>query len=88
MSERQPVEFHRSQVRFIAEQDGAIEQEFKGKLTDLFHDCKTVKKAYLAAADYGSAATFTVTLCLRAFPSPDRALVKSVSTVFASVFSR
>ena len=86
MSERQPVEFHRSQLRFIAEQDGAIEQEFKQKLTDLFRDRKTVTKAYLAAADYGTPATFTVALCLRAFPSPDRALVKSVGGVFASIF--
>ncbi len=27
MSKREPVTFHRSQIRFIGEQDGAIEQE-------------------------------------------------------------
>ena len=87
MTKRETVEFYRGQVRFIAEQDGAIEQKFKQKLTDLFQDRKTITKAYLAAADYGTPTTFTVALCLRASPSPDRALVKSVSTVFASIFS-
>lgn len=87
MSKRQPIEFHRRQVRFIAEQDGPIEQQFKRRLQDLFCDRITVTKAYLAALDYGTPATFTVALCLRASSSPDRSLVKSIGTVFASIFS-
>lgn len=54
---------------------------------DLFQHRKTITKAYLAAVVYGTVNTFTVALCLRAFPSPDRALVKSINTVFASIFS-
>jgi hypothetical protein len=87
MSQRQPDKFHRSQVRFICEQDGAIEQEFKQRLGALFQDRKTVTRAYLAAVDYGTPTTFTAALCIRAFPNPDTSLVKSVSTIFASIFS-
>ena len=88
MPKRQPLEFHRSHVRFLAEQDGPIEQEFKRRLTDLFDDCQTVKKAYLAVVDYGTPSTFTVALCIRSVvPGPDKSLVNSISSVFASIFS-
>lgn len=87
MSKRQPVEFRQDQVRFLGEQDGPIEQQLKQKLTDLFDDCKTVTNAYLAVADDGTPETFTVALCLRASPSPDISLVKSINSVFASIFS-
>lgn len=87
MSRRQPVEFHRSEVRFIAEQDGPIEQEFQRRLIELFRDYKTVTKAYLAAVHYGTPATFTVALCLRASSGPDTELVKAIGNVFASIFS-
>jgi len=87
MSRRQPDKFHQSQVRFICEQDGAIEQEFKRRLTEVFQDRKTVTRAYLAAVDYGMPTTFTAALCLRAFPNPDTSLVKSIGIVFASIFS-
>lgn len=87
MNQRQPGKFHRSQVRFICEQDGAIEQEFKESLIDLFQDRKTITRAYLAAVDYGTPTTFTAALCLRAFRNPDSSLVKSIGTIFASIFS-
>ena len=75
MSKRQ-FEFHTSKVRFLAEQDGPIEREFQRRLIELFRDYETVTKGYLAAVDYGTPATFTVALCLRAFPNPDTELVK------------
>ena len=87
MSKRQPVEFHRSEVRFLAEQDGPIEREFQRRLIELFREYETVTKGYLAAVDYGTPATFTVALCLRAFPNPDTELVKRIGNVFASIFS-
>lgn len=87
MNQRQPNKFRRSQVRFICEQDGAIEHEFKQRLTDLFRDRKTVARAYLAAVDYGTPTTFTAALCLRTFPNPDTSLVQSIGTILASIFS-
>ena len=87
MSERKPDKVNRNVIRFIAEQDGPVEQDLKRRLTELFEDHKTVSKAYLAVVDYGTPTTINVALCLRAFTSPDESLVQSISTVFASIFS-
>jgi hypothetical protein len=87
MSKRQPVEFHRSEVRFIAEQDGPVEQEFQRRLIDVLRNYKSITRAYLAAIDYGTPDTFTAALCLRALSGPDTELVKSIGNVFASIFS-
>ena len=87
MTKREPVKFHRSEVRFIAEQEGEIEQEFKRKLIDFFEDHQSVTKAYLAVVDYGTPATFTVALCLRTSSGSEQSLVKSIGNVFSSIFS-
>ena len=83
----QPDKFLQAEVRFICEQDGAIEQEFKRRLTEIFKDRKTVTSAYLAAVDYGTPATFTAALCLRTFAKPDPPLVQCIGVVFGSIFS-
>jgi hypothetical protein len=87
MSKRRSQELQRSQVRFIAEQDGPIEQALKRTLIEVFHNNKTVTGAYLAAIDYGELTTYSVALCLRALSSPDRALMERIGSVFASLFS-
>ena len=40
--------FHVQQIKFVGKQDGAPEQELTGRLTQLFQNASTVKKAYLA----------------------------------------
>jgi hypothetical protein len=87
MSKRQTLELHRSKIRFIAEQDGAIEEDLKRRLIGVFRHHKTVKGAYLAAVDYGDLTTYGVALCIRALSSPDKALVESIGAIFASLFS-
>lgn len=87
MSKRQPLELHRSEVRFIAEQDGPIEKDFKRRLIGVFRNNKTVKGAYLAAVDYGDLTTYSTALCLRSLSSPDKLLVERIGHIFASLFS-
>lgn len=72
MSERKPDKVNRNVIRFIAEQDGPVEQDLKRRLTELFEDHKTVSKACLAVVDYGTPTTISVALCLRAFYQPRR----------------
>jgi hypothetical protein len=87
MRGRPSLELQRGEVRFIAEQDGAIEQDLKRRLIEIFQNTNTVTKAYLAAVDYGDLTTYSVALCLRSPSKPDSALVDRIGAVFASLFS-
>lgn len=87
MSKRRPLELHQKSLRFISQQDGAIERDLKTKLIALFHSDDVVTRAYLAAVDYGDLTTFSVALCLRTSYGTDSALVERIGSVFASLFS-
>ena len=79
--------FHVQQIKFVGEQDGAPEQELTGRLTQLFQNASTVKKAYLAGAGYGTEGLPQIVLCLRT-DAENKSLVVQIGDVFASLFRR
>ena len=87
MSKRKPLELHQESLRFISEQDGAIERDLKTRLIALFCSDNVVTRAYLAAVDYGDLTTYSVALCLRTLSKTDGTLVERIGSIFASIFS-
>jgi SseB protein C-terminal domain len=76
-------------IRFLAEQDGPAEQEFKARLLPVFQQDATVDAAYLAIVQYRGEADVSVALCLLlSGEEVDKAIVTSVGDVFHNMFNR
>ena len=71
-------------VRFVCEQDGVPEQQFKDALIVALQALPAVQKAYLARVDFGDPSAYPVDLCLSA--SEDPGAVHAVSAVFGRIF--
>ena len=69
-------------MRFVGEQDGTPEREFKSAIIPVL--AKRVARAYLARIVYGENATTRVALCIQAESSDE--LVTLVEKVFRSMF--
>ena len=82
---RQPESRTETNVKFVAEQDGASEQRLKSSLRNLFSSVPNVRTAYLARVDYGDPAAYEVALCVRT-ETPDESLIKTIGDVFADHF--
>jgi len=74
-------------LRYIGEQDGVPEREFKERVVPLLDGSGVVERGYLARVAYDSASPEVVALCLRAQP-PQDVLLRDVGAVFASMFGR
>ena len=86
---RWPFKFFRKfrtrHLRFIAEQDGPVEQEFKSRLEGVLRERRSVESAYLVQVSYAEKTPNSVALCLSAPPDSD--LVRDLSKVFSALFS-
>lgn len=71
------------EVKFLAEQDGGIEREFKRMLRPLL-DASHVQNAYLAHVTYGQEREPGVAVCLCA-SAPEDALVRAIMESFDSM---
>lgn len=78
--------FRRHEVRFIAEQIGFPENEFKLELVQLFQGYSRRLRAYLAQVEYGGNKDFDVALCLRTEARDDEKLAKNVAAIFKEMF--
>jgi hypothetical protein len=85
-SRKKPKEFRVPQIRFLGEQDGPPERILKERLADFFRRHRSVNRAYLARVDFGEGKDATVVLGLRTGLDPDKGIVETVGTIFASVF--
>ena len=74
-------------LRFIGEQDGIPEREFKERVVALLDGAGIVERGYLARVAYESASAEVVALCLLA-EEPQGALLREIGAVFASMFGR
>lgn len=74
-------------MRFVGEQDGVPEREFKERVVPLLDGNAVVERGYLARVGYDSSSSDVVALCLLA-QSPQDALLREIGAVFASMFRR
>ena len=79
-----PRSFRTRSLRFVAEQDGAPEREFKQLVKNLLKRHQSVGAAYLVRVSYIAWGPYSVALCL-AGPSNDK-LVRELSDIFAKMF--
>jgi hypothetical protein len=85
----QPAEMRVQRVTFLGDQDGTVERELKTQLLPLLESDSNVRKAYLVRVAYDDAIDhIAVALAIERDLGPDRQLVASVSTIFASMFRR
>jgi len=74
-------------LRFIGEQDGIPEREFKERVVALLDGCGIVERGYLTRVAYEPASAEVVALCLLT-QQPQDALLREIGAVFASMFGR
>jgi hypothetical protein len=74
-------------IRFLGEQDGAPEREFKEAVARLLGTNATVERGYLARVAYESSSNASVAVCLVA-RDPQDELLQEIGSVFASMFGR
>jgi hypothetical protein len=80
--------FRVSRVKYLGEQDGPAEREFKGQLRMLLSRKSMIYRAYLARVAYGQTDREAVALCLRAETgSDDRLIAEEAVKIFASMFN-
>ena len=74
-------------IRFLGEQDGVPEREFKERVIQLLHANGAVKRGYLARVAYEKVQSPVVALCL--LPRKVQLeLLREIGTVFASMFGQ
>jgi len=73
-------------TRFVAEQIGAPENEFKGEIVGLFRDRNRLLRAYLAQVEYGKKKDFSVALCIASESGEDEKLANDIAFVFRRMF--
>jgi hypothetical protein len=72
-------------IRFVGEQNGVPEKEFKDCVVSLLHRFGFIGRAYLARVTYESSSGGAVALCFSG-EQPQHALFENVATAFASMF--
>ena len=79
--------FDGSKVRFVAEQFGNPENEFKEEVVRLFQGQNMVLRAYLAQVEYDKAKNFNVALCISLGLDEDEKLANDTAFQFFVVCS-
>lgn len=80
--------FISNKIRFIAEQIGVYENEFKRELITVFIEQQKNMRAYLARLEYGSVKDFNVALCIRLEIDEDVTLAREAASIFSRMFGR
>ena len=86
MSRDKPDSFPSSGIRFVAEQIGVPDNEFKEIIVGLFRDEKRPLRAYLAQVEYGEEKDFSVALCLALENVGNEKLARDIASVFRRMF--
>jgi hypothetical protein len=85
-SKKHPKEIQVRKIRFLGEQDGVPEREFKSRLVEFLQRDQSVVRAYLAQVAYSEQSPTAVALCLRSQFGPDRGVAEKIGKIFASMF--
>lgn len=86
MSRRRLDSFTSSGTRFVSEQFGAPEDEFKESIVGLFRDRNRPLRAYLAQVEYGEEKDPNVVLCVASESGEDEKLASDVALVLRRMF--
>ena len=86
MSRGKLVSFTSGGTRFVAEQIGVSENEFKEKIVSLFRDRNRPLRVYLAQVEYGEEKGFNVALCIALENREDEKLANDIALVFRHIF--
>jgi hypothetical protein len=73
-------------VEFLAEQDGAPEQELKAALRPILAGSRVVERAYLARVGFQPHVATAVALCLTGPSDVPGGLLKELMNAFATLF--
>jgi hypothetical protein len=77
---------NRDKVRFVTEQIGISENEFKENIVRLFQAQSKALRAYLVRVEYGNTREFNVALCISLASGEDEILVKDIASAFRRMF--
>lgn len=80
------VSFTSSGTRFVAEQIGVPENQFKKSIVGLFRDQNRLLRAYLAQVEYGEEKDSNVALCVVSESGEDEKLANNIALVFRRMF--
>ena len=87
-SERQPVtELTTPRIRFVAEQDGAVERTLKERWLQILSTRPEIRRAFLVRAAYEGPNDIHVVLVLCSNCAADRSLVEELRVPYAAIFS-
>jgi hypothetical protein len=76
-------------IIFVGEKTGQIEDEIKGKFTEIFKKYDHVISAYLAILQYESKNALSVGLCINsALKDKNETIIKEIGNTFKQVFNR
>lgn len=78
--------FTSSGTRFVTEQIGVSENEFKEAIVGLFRDRNRPLRAYLAQVEYGEQNDYHVALCIASESGDDTKLANDTAMVFSRMF--
>lgn len=78
--------FNSGKVRFVTEQIGIPENEFKENVVRLFQTQNKALRAYLVQVEYGETKDFNVAFCISLASGEDQKLVTDIASVFHRMF--
>lgn len=81
-------EIFNKNIRFISEQDGDVERQFKAVIIDMLQRSKKMVRAYLARVHYGEDDNgFNVAICYKVSTEFDQKLLNETVAIFKGIFS-
>ena len=83
---RPPENFTPSQIFFLGEQSGQVEDELKALFSQELNRNTSVLSAYLARLSYGKTPGYSVALCIRSTIGIDAALEQRLGQIFSRIF--
>jgi hypothetical protein len=86
MSRRKLFSLTSAEPRFVSEQIGVPENEFKEEIVGLFRGSKVPLRTYLARVEYDGINDFNVALCIASEFGEDRDLANDIALVFRRMF--
>jgi hypothetical protein len=86
MSREKLDQFASGETRFIGEQVGISENEFKGSVVNLLHGWSRPLRAYLAQVEYGGKRDFNVALCVASEAGEDENIANNIALIFRRMF--
>jgi hypothetical protein len=86
MRKRKVESFDCNKMRFIAEQIGIVENEFKKEIVKILSNVNKPSRAYLVRVEYKNSHDFNVALCIALKNGYDQELVNPIALVFRKMF--